>query len=141
MTSNELLAIITEAAGNGHSFAWDPPAALTSLRGRWTCKWCHRSVLMRHDETCYGSATSSDCCSVPKVDQVWQSLEPETSGLRIKVTAIDEQGTTFDAEVVTSPYGKSLAYPVGRSMRVSRSRLCQPAQYKWGYVLVEDVTE
>lgn len=67
MSADELLEIVKEAAGHGHQFEWDPPAALTSLRGRWTCSRCGNAVLMRNDRSCYGSAAGNDCVPAPKV--------------------------------------------------------------------------
>lgn len=139
MGHDELLEIVKKAAGSGHQFEWDPPAALTSMRGRWTCEWCGGAVIMRHDETCYGSAAGSDCVPRPKVGQVWESVESDMEGLRIEVTA--DRGAQFDTKVVHVPFGMRSHYSEDKPLIVHRSRLRFPEAYKYGYKLIRDVTE
>lgn len=142
-THEELLEIVKKAAGSGHQFEWDPPAGLTSMRGRWTCKWCGRAVIMRHDETCYGSAAGSDCVLRPKIGQVWESIDDWNAGSQVKILSMSEDESSFVAEVVRAPSGREAAYyrKVGQRKEIRRDRLQDPPAYKYGYKLVQDVTE
>jgi hypothetical protein len=133
------LEIVKEAAGAGHRFEWDPPASLTSLRGRWTCLWCGGAVLMRHDESCYGSAAGSDCVPQPKVGQVWESAERDMLGLRVKV--VEDRGTEYVGEIVKVPRELASHHLVGQQLRIHRSRLRFPEAYKYGYKLIKDVPD
>jgi hypothetical protein len=137
--AEDLLEIVHAAAGSGHQFEWDPPAGLTSLRGRWTCMWCGNAVLMRHDETCYGSAAGKDCVPKPKTGQVWESVEGLMEGLQVEV--VEEHGAKYLTKIIVVPFGLRSSYQVGQPLIVHRSRLRDPAVYKYGYKLIKDVTE
>jgi hypothetical protein len=49
------------AVDNGHTVVWDPPAALTSVRCRWTCARCGQAVLQAAEGHLYGSALDGAC--------------------------------------------------------------------------------
>lgn len=137
-THEELLTIVKKAGGNGHQFEWDPPAVLTSLRGRWTCAWCGDAVLMRHDQTCHGSAVGSNCVPKPEVSQVWESIESGMEGLQVAL--VEEHGAQFMSRVVKVPYELRGFYTEGQPLIVHRSRLRNPPAYKYGYKLIQDVS-
>jgi hypothetical protein len=130
-----LLGVVDGITAKGHSLDFDAPAALTSLRGRWTCRWCGKAVLVRSDETCYGSAMTEECCPLPKVGQVWESIESGLEGMQIEIVGADPAGETFGAKVIRKPVGLSYAGQI----IVRRGRLQQPPAYKYGYKLIKDV--
>lgn len=51
------------AARRGHTVTWDPPAGLTSVRGRWTCTHpdCGAMVLVNAEGQVYGTAVTGTC--------------------------------------------------------------------------------
>lgn len=59
--ARDRLAPAFAATGLGHTVEWDPPAALTSLRSRWTCVRCGNAVLHARAGHMYGSAIEGPC--------------------------------------------------------------------------------
>lgn len=136
MGHDELLEIVKQLAGTGHQFEWDPPAALASLRGRWTCSWCGDAVLMRNDESCYGAAVGSNCVPRPEIGQVWESVESGMQGLQVKV--VEDLGAQFVTTIVKVPFGLRSYYSESKPLIIHRSRLRYPEAYSYGYKLVKD---